>query len=806
MPTDLPTVLAGVTELVGRRTLTQNEYQNWAGGSPVGGPNNDGHFPFTDPAGNQRLVPSPARIAADSSVPGPQSFGAIGDGRSHPARDFFPTLAACQAVYPFARSLAQEMDWLGWQKMINTFGTFVSPTLSYIMDNADQESWVPLNWIAGRCEVDAGFSYLRWHHTQPKIYTDHPIANYAFQAPGGWRNSGQYLPSQITLATFDTGAARCIDIHDGTTGTLTPYYEFYHQTFVPEGRWQLVIEGTLSRGVSYDHGNFNPPYASMNIGGLSKSVSIPIGLDVEDPVGTPKPFEAKIDFIIGAAGQTVSPTFHGGGYSNFIITRFDIIKWPDHYAIIYTRDGSPEHYFLPKRLSRARLRGREGYAFTGSGIWAAIWHSFQDIDGSLHEWDQVEVSDFHGVAEGGDGCYLLNFYDCFFRGNGLGGGFFMAPGRLNAGENLKFYGGEIVNSSVAIFNPGSAEISFFGTVIDYNGFACKRNTGKLRFIGTRHEQRRYPDEYIWDVGPGGRVIYVASFILIAGVPATANLPPAFLESSTSSLEFHSTECYNLNCSDEGGGVVASGAGRVVFNGHVNSGQPALGPLLLTEAPNQDVLGGAGNFEPNGHPFPVALDRSGIFLEGGVFGSAGRTVIDRWNTQDVKVDISTDFHKVGTRSMRVRKIGHADNQILASLHLLVPMQGVGNLLGKFYMNFPNALEGYPLPPELEPDPKGPPVYFRQFWVRVIGKDEYGRPIYGGAQVFKGELDVFLPINGSTEWVYRYINTSFSPPQLDPVLEAGDRSPAWATHLLILIDMQSLPETTFYIDDLKVNFIG
>lgn len=49
-----------------------------------------------------------------------KDFGAIGDGASHPLSERFTTLSEAQQVYPFATSLAEEIDVCAFQKMVNT--------------------------------------------------------------------------------------------------------------------------------------------------------------------------------------------------------------------------------------------------------------------------------------------------------------------------------------------------------------------------------------------------------------------------------------------------------------------------------------------------------------------------------------------------------------------------------------------------------------------------------------------------------------------------------------------------------------
>lgn len=55
-------LLDAITDLVGRRNLSQREFQDWMAGSATGGPGGDGRYPLTDSTGYERLVPSPAAV------------------------------------------------------------------------------------------------------------------------------------------------------------------------------------------------------------------------------------------------------------------------------------------------------------------------------------------------------------------------------------------------------------------------------------------------------------------------------------------------------------------------------------------------------------------------------------------------------------------------------------------------------------------------------------------------------------------------------------------------------------------------
>ena len=98
-----------------------------------------------------------------------------------------------------------------------------------------------------------------------------------------------------------------------------------------------------------------------------------------------------------------------------------------------------------------------------------------------------------------------------------------------------------------------------------------------------------------------------------------------------------------------------------------------------------------------------------------------------------------------------------------------------------------------------------IYYRQFYVRVIGQDKFGRPIYGDNSGFAGEQDIGVPIKGDpVNWTRRGFKTTYQTGVVDDA--ASDRSPQWATHLAIVIDIQNIPAMTFYIDGLQANFFG
>jgi hypothetical protein len=825
-------LLGKVEDLIGRRNDTQIEFSDWVGGGPVGGPNGNGLYPMTDSSGHTRMVPSPAAIAASAKRRGPEQFGAIGDRNSHPARNYFSTLAACQEVYPFAKSLAQEMDWLAWQAMIMTEDSYTCPLAYYKMCNSDPDSMEPLDWTGQRADVDASFSELDWRDLRQKFDDRHLSDNYDFRNGNGYINAPYYDPNDIVFATFDTGAAVMIDPGDGTNPLQKNYYEWWKDFTIPVGRWTAIVEGTITRGQSFDHGNFNPAYGSIDVRGTDRNVPLALTFDPVNPTTTPVPFTGKFDFAIFNEPSNTQLVFHGGGYCNFRVTRFDIVPFVPNCAIIFNRDGDADHYFVPKRLRNAEMKGPGEDVYdpvqqkwvqnkvAAEGLIGCLWKSFRSLDGDLHEMESVRVLDFDIAVKCSDGAYLLHFWQCTLMGQRCA--FLFEAGNKNAGENIKFMGGSMSAQEYIFENPGEAEITTVGVATDYPGIGlCKDNAGIIRLIGTRHEQNHPDTKPIWHCTTG-QVIYIGSYILLAKLIGTASVPPAQLDTTSARIDLHGCHVYNLSSKS---GIVATGAGSINFFGLVNSGNANIGFDLITEADSSDVLGGAGKFEPQrlGESVFGNIDPSGIFLTGGLFSTANDgsdIMLDQWNSESIKVSVSGDYCRTGTRSLKIEKTTGKNDNVTAELQFYVPFQAQGNMLGRMFLNFPNDMPAdyVPIPDRnaltgeliylqdgvtLAPL-RGPPIYFRQFYVQVIGYDALNRPIISQRTVFKGENTIRMPLKGSGEWLKRNISTMYEPAGLSDV--ASPRSPAWATHVMIAIGFQSTEPVIFHIDDFQMNFLG
>ncbi len=813
-PQNLPAqILARLDDLIGRKNQFVNEVQAWAGGPPTGGPNHDGRYPFTDAAGFQAMVESPQAIASriGTVMRGPEFFGAIGDGGSHPARNYFPTLAACQLVYSFATSLAQEIDWLAWQKMVKTTGDWICPVTTYKMCNPDPDSQQPLDWSAGVCDVDASFSVLDWTDMRPKTTEQHVFDNYDFHSPEGWKNADIYGPDgdRIVFVKFDQGAAIGRDpFNDPARPGRGPYYAFGHLIQPAAGRYRVYVEGTITRGQSYDFGNVGPPYAYVNFSsqygvdqggwsGSSRYTALTMNFDAVDPVNTPAPFSGQFDIEIPPNAPPGYLMFKGGGYMNLRLTRLDIMPFVPNAAILNNRDHSPAHNFMAKRFRRATLLGPPQQ---WQGLTCQLCKSFNSIDGDLHDWEQIRAFGWSSAVEWSDGAYLLHYYHCYLLSEGRG--LYFGEGTLNAGENIKFFGGVAAAGNYVFNNPGSGEFTLFGVATDYNGKGlCENNSGLIRMIGTRHEQSLPANAPVWHCTTG-RVIYEASFCLFAGPVGQVGHPPAKLDTSNASIEFHSTQVYNMS---SGSGYASTGPGRIEFFGFLNSGNPNIGLEMVTDSPNQDLLGSAGKFEPGGPGsiYMSAIRGSELKLEGGLWNEPFQGhMIDQWNSTAITARVSADYFYQGTRSLKIAKTSGADNTRDQYMLFKIPIPRPGNVLGRMRFLFPNPVDPAFYPPD-DPD-RLVLIYHRHFWMQEIGLDALGRPMFSERVQFKGEGTIKVPKAGSQDWLKRNFSSLYQNATTDNT--QSDKAPSWANCFVVSVEMQSAPAMTFYIDGLEANFLG
>jgi hypothetical protein len=712
----------------------------------------------------------------------PEMFGALGDGGSHPASSLYASLAALQAIYPFATSLDQEMDWLGWQAALNNGGFVVAPTRTYKMCNSATASMLPLTVIAGQSWARCASSTFDWSAMVAQTATVHEVANYNFASATGWENAPQYTSTEIVEATFGGGAATCTDIGGPTQHT---FYQFGYQVTLAPGQYVASMTSTATLGASYSNGDTNPAYGNINLFSTQPGSGQLFGGAVlnnlyEIVAGTAVSQTISFDFEITET-TTAWLSFTGGGYMNLSVTDFDIQPYFANAAIVATRDGAAEHYPIVQPMVGLQLIGPG----STSGVVGILYKSFSNLDGNIVSFDKTTVSNFGTGLLLEDGAYLTEFFDFNTIGCGIGAAF---PGGQNAGENFRFYGGGFTNGAVGISNPGNAEFTLYGSAIDYNTQAIVQNSGRIELHGVHAEMDMpvaagFP---LFQCINGGRISWFGGMFLGAGAVGSAPEPPFNLASAYSSMAFFGTEIYNL---ESASGIACSGPGTIHTYGLRFSGNPNIAAISTATA--MDLLGGAGGFETGSNPAQAA-DPTGINLLGGIWPQDG-AVTGPWTNTEMPATISTAYAHSGTRSLSFAK--SQGNGVNDEFALLFPVREGQFVIPSFWWLMPQAAGA---------GTGTAPLYVRMYWVQAIGYDAYRRPILSSvACEYRGEHDISIDLAGSTAWTQWTYPTPYNTDSTSLTGNVSPGAPAWATHFMLLFDTESLPAMTFYLDDIVAN---
>ncbi len=453
-------------------------------------------------------------------------------------------------------------------------------------------------------------------------------------------------------------------------------------------------------------------------------------------------------------------------------------------AVHLTRDGAAEHYPIYQPLRGLRIVGPG----TGHGLVGARWSSQKDLDGNLAVFEQSSFTGFDIGFSFEAGAYLTVMYDVLINACGVCVSY---TGGRNSGENFRFFGGSIANSEVALTNSGGAEFTFFGTAMDYLTQCIVQNRGRIELHGV-HAEMPLParsGKPLFECIQGGSINWFGGMFLGAGEIGAAAEPPIRLTSPLCRMGFFGTQLYNLTSR---AGVACSGMGTLSAQGWQNSGNPNIGPALISDARNQDLFGGAGSFEPSGDLAFLATP-NGPNLPGGIYGQAHAEATDRWTSRFLSAAITNEFAHSNSHSLALTKRGESaggpDNQFV----IFVPVQATQNAWVSLYWLQPKHIVS---------NADNAPLFVRGFWVQQIGTDTLGRPLLADNAVFTGEKTIKVPFKGSLIWTRWLHNTTFVQSDQNSAGRSSS-APARTTHLAIVFDTQSLPPMTIYLDDIVAN---
>ena len=595
--------------------------RDWATGPIGGGIFGNGTFPLTDGSGNTLYAPSIRQMMANMAPRSPFEYGAIGDGTSHPASEFYATLTDLKVDFPFASSLWQEMDFLAWQKALYAGGLIsVQPHL-FMMQNSHVESQTPLICISGTFWAPVhGSRFLNPHMIEQTDDTQYLI-NYNFANSSAWSNATIFASTDILMTTFGGGFATMTDTGNPGTGQRT-YFNCGQQVTLQPGRYTMsaTCEATLGASYYLVPPNIDPGYANIGFSAISPGEGgNPIGKASGgrfnlSPDNLTETRLFTTDFQIDEP-ITLWAIMEAGGAVSVKWSEFSIKKWLPNCAILATRDGSPDHFPIPSGFDGLWLIGPD--TFTMNGKTGVRYISFKNVDGNIVRFTNSMISDFGRGVSFGHGAYLpefdnLNIYYC-------GTGVYTELGTENAGENLRFKGGGIANCVVGIDNQAGFEITLVTTALDYCYQVVINNNGRIE-LQSVHVETWAPveaDKPLFHLASGQVTMFGGMLLFRSDITLASQCAPISSDFSTATFETFGVEPYNVSSDPNGAGkgAMISGPGQFITHGWRNRGNPNIGPLVVSYAPVMDVLGGAGKFpEPNIY----TRDPTGILLEGGAF--------------------------------------------------------------------------------------------------------------------------------------------------------------------------------------------
>ncbi|MBS1029476.1 hypothetical protein [Gluconobacter albidus] len=597
-----------------------------------------------------------------------------------------------------------------------------------------------------------------------------------------------------TYTISNTTAAIAASDNNNMSTATGHWNQFGQKLTLPKGAYIFEIEYSCTLGGSYAMLNGQPGSLGMGVNGsspgagpspwimqgpskiISNLSDVPVTGSMSVPLYVP---EDSSSFMVVSIS----------GYLNVEFTKFSVTKLNRNSAILSTRDGATLHYPLPVITEGFTLVGPG----TESGVTGVWYNSYENTDGTIQNFGTGSVENFQIGMNFGSGAYLSEYWD--FGVGACGLCFQFLPGSINAGENFRFYGGGFGNSGCIISNPGGAEFTFYGSSLDYSDQCIANNAGRIEVHGCHMEMNgpKSVDKPLYHCTGSGAIVCFGGMFLGAGDSKKYGGPPVFLEHNLSTMIFHDTQIYNLTGPD---GVALRGPGQLKIRSSLNTGNSNIGSCNNFTS---DPLGLAGFFIPQSKSaLPL---NGGVGLIGGLYSDAVAG-IDQWTSEGASAALSTDYVFNGSpASLKVQTQGQGRNDRIV---ICIPIEKyqTGNIglkvLFPYDLSTGAVSTNTTMPTD---DADRVTLYFRTFFVQITGSDQFGRPTFGAANLFCGEDDVHVPKAGYASWMSHgtapgYLGLPGTP---DPLATdtTGAGAPAFATHIALLLDTESLPACTFHI---------
>lgn len=614
MPADLQTLLDGVAALLGRRDLTQQEYQAWHGGSATGGPDGDGYFPLTDSTGFTRLLPSPAKLvettrAADPGTLYPDQFdSAAGSSATHDDAPAIKAMLAQSLVDGRLPALrANKRYYLGStitldpsRQGLRGNGAVLDFRLKAFVDpNAQAE-------LLSDAGFDSGSPWISTSNTtlQP-VYT---ASDLVFQPAAG---TYEYLEvgQRITCAA---GQALTVTI---TVDEISTVY-VGPNTFRSVGFSLRAPTGSTPAGSIATGANVG------TIGGCSNQDTI---------YATAKAAGLPAVYTFSITPTVANPYLRVQGNSGLRLGGISIKPVPENHCMLIrtpaTTAGGQLRGHNYRELENFKIAGRSDQGAFVDGI---LFDTPSAGLSSRAQMRNVDISD--GMGRGlvfANRTYLNTFIN--MRVVTAKACVETLTGSADAGENISFFGGNFGGGECGIRNPGGMDIRLFGTSIDFSRQWIVG--GNIKLIGGHLEMNAPTVAGYPMIDATGDVNIRTTSIIVDGSTVPV-LDTPFRVGAGAILDIEATVPYNLGGTS---GALCSGAGRFRWRGW--GGANKVIPAIAKRDADHSILGTGGSF-----------DDAAITIPAWMPAATGQQKIDRYT-----VGLAPPFAVVGDVTQGERAI-------------------------------------------------------------------------------------------------------------------------------------------------------
>lgn len=509
----------------------------------------------------------------------PEDWGAVGDGTSHPARDFLgiDTLADLQAynggIYSFADSIGNEMDWLAWQAALYAGGVLTArPEARYYLQKM-------LTVITGRTVVDATRCELMFGEMVAETTSTNLIAHPDFAS--GWSNTSS---SPRTDWVFAAGVAT---FTDPAPGAGTSFGQMGQQLTIPAGRWRVEFTVEMTVGASAAIAGLPILGQGWYTGGIGVGeLTYPVKL--EQTLYTDGPTTIHRDFELDAP-LTVYVVFTAFN-ADVVISAPSLKPFLFNAAIWATGDGYDDRDEDKQEWYGGRIFGPGRTA----GVAGFLQKSFGDRSTQLHlHHTEIGMRSGQGFASAiyqSDQSYLSSINHCSIG--------YCQPawkferGAVNAGENLVIHRCTLFNEGIGLDLEGGSALRIYGTSLDYHATdqpAIRANNQALITGAGLHIEQGAKSVEAIQLRGGSKMHLADASIVQAGAAVSAADVYALVESNLDELSFDALWCYGtLTATD----TFAQGAGRVRIGQFLGPGNANI-PGMLIRNFTMDRFGGSG---------------------------------------------------------------------------------------------------------------------------------------------------------------------------------------------------------------------